>query len=171
MMDAQVKIRSETPQDVAAIRQITAAAFEEAEHSSGTEAVIVDDLRAAGALTVTLVAVAAGQVVGHVAFSPITVEGESGDWYGLGPLSVRPDWQGKGIGSQLNREGLARLVGVGGKGCVVLGDPNYYRRFHFEADPELRLEGVPAEYFMRLVLQGPVPKGRVAYHAAFEAHS
>lgn len=170
MMNTDVNIRFETPHDIPAIREVTEAAFEKAEHSSGTEAAIVDGLRAAEALTVSLVAEAAGQVVGHVAFSPITVDGESGHWYGLGPVSVRPDWQGKGIGSQLIREGLACLTDAGGKGCVVLGDPGYYRRLGFETDPDLRLDGVPAEYFMRLVLEGPVPKGRVAYHTAFDVY-
>ena len=169
MMDPHVKIRSETPHDIPIIRQITEAAFAKAEHNSGTEAAIVDHLRAAGALAISLVAEAADNVVGHVAFSPISVEGKSCGWYGLGPVSVRPGWQGKGIGSQLVREGLARLVDAGGKGCVVLGDPGYYRRFRFESDPDLRLEDVPAEYFMRLVLKGPVPTGRVTYHAAFDA--
>ena len=113
-----MEIRQERPEDSEVIRQITKAAFEPLEHSSQTEAAIVDALRSAGALI---------------------------------------------------REGLARLAQAGAKGCVVLGDPAYYRRFGFENDPDLRFEGAPAEYFMRLTLDGAAPLGNVTYHAGFDA--
>lgn len=164
-----MEIRQERPEDSEGIRQITKAAFEPIEHSSQTEAAIVDALRSAGALTVTLVAVADGDIVGHVAFSPVTIDGADKGWYGLGPVSVRPDRQKEGIGGALIREGLARLAQAGAKGCVVLGDPAYYRRFGFENDPDLRFEGAPAEYFMRLTLDGAAPSGSVTYHAGFDA--
>lgn len=162
-------IRPEHPEDIAAIRSITTEAFASMEHSSQTEAAIVDALRDAGALTISLVAVADGEVVGHVAFSPITIDGAAGDWYGIGPVSVRPDRQKEGIGGRMIREGLDRLARLGGKGCVVLGEPAYYTRFGFEHDPGLRFEEAPAEYFMRLVLSGPAPHGRVSYHSGFNA--
>lgn len=162
-----LSIRGETAADAAAIRRITEAAFATAAHSSGTEAAIVEGLRAAGALTVSLVAEDAAGPVGHVAFSPVTVDGHAAGWFGLGPLSVLPDAQRAGVGSALVRAGLARLPALGGRGCVVVGDPAFYRRFGFAADPGLRLEGVPAEYFQRLVLAGPAPRGTVAYHPAF----
>lgn len=164
-----MKIRSEASADQAVIRRITDAAFAGGEHSSGTEGAIVDALRDAGALTVSLVAEVDGQPVGHVAFSPVMVDGQDIGWFGLGPVSVRPDRQGRGIGSALIREGLGRLRWRGAKGCVVLGDPDYYLRFGFGHDPDLRYEGAPPEYFMRLVMAGPAPAGSVAYHAAFEA--
>jgi putative acetyltransferase len=164
-----MNIRAEIPEDAAIIRAITSAASEGAPHSSGTEAAIVDALRAAGALTVSLVAVQNGEIVGHVAFSPVTIDCKSTGWFGLGPVSVRPDQQGAGIGQALIRHGLDQLRRMGAEGCVVLGDPRYYRRFGFTNDPELRYGDVPPEYFQQLLLKGVTPKGEVAYHPSFDA--
>ncbi len=69
----------------------------------------------------------------------------------------------------LIREGLHQLVELGAKGCVVLGEPGYYKRFGFEYDNALRYEAAPADYFMRIVFEGPAPTGHVAYHAGFNA--
>jgi putative acetyltransferase len=164
-----MRIRPEQPEDIEAIRQITKAAFAPVEHSSQTEAAIVDALREAGALTISLVAVADGDVVGHVAFSPVAIDEADKGWYGLGPVSVRPDRQKRGIGGTLIREGLGRLAQIAAKGCVVLGDPAYYGRFGFAHDPGLRFGGAPAEYFMRLAFDGVMPSGHVSYHAGFNA--
>lgn len=164
-----MEIRSEQHEDIEAIRHITKAAFAPIEHSTQTEATIVDALRNAGALTVSIVAVTDGEVVGHVAFSPVAIDGQDRRWYGLGPVSVRPDRQKEGVGGKLIREGLARLAQAGARGCVVLGDPDYYKRFGFENDPGLRFEEAPAEYFMRLAFERPAPSGRVAYHDGFNA--
>ncbi|MGX5736460.1 GNAT family N-acetyltransferase [Bosea thiooxidans] len=165
-------IRAEQPGDIDAIRALTTEAFATAPHRSGTEAAIVDGLRAAGALTLSLVAVAGdgtdAALLGHVAFSPVTIDGADRGWFGLGPVSVRPGRQRGGIGSALIREGLRRLRASGAGGCVLLGDPAYYGRFGFAADPALVLEGVPPEYFMRLAFGGDVPAGTVRYHAAFD---
>jgi predicted N-acetyltransferase YhbS len=163
-----LEIRSERPTDVAAITHIIAAAFETAPYSSGTEARIVEGLRAAGALTISLVAVVQDEIVGHVAFSPVTIGGVGGDWYGLGPVSVRPDKQSQGIGKLLIRSGLEQLRNRAA-GCVVLGDSLYYRRFGFESDPALTYGGLPSPHFQRIVLDGPSASGDVVYHSAFEA--
>lgn len=160
-------IRLEIPADAAAIRQITQDAFAGAEHSSGTEGAIIDGLRAAGTLTLSLVAEEGGQVVGHAAFSPVTIAGRDAGWFGLGPVSVRPDRQGQGTGGVLIREGLARLRGMGAQGCVVLGDLGYYSRFGFAVDPNLSFEGVPPEYFMALSFAAASPSGAVIYQPAF----
>ncbi|MEL2266507.1 GNAT family N-acetyltransferase, partial [Klebsiella pneumoniae] len=85
------------------------------------EQYIIDALRRAGALTFTLVAEANGQVSGHIAASPVTIDGEAGDWYGLAPLSVAPERRHRGIGSQLIRRLLAELRMLPAGGCVVLG--------------------------------------------------
>ena len=119
-------IRPERPADVAAIREILASAF-----PSPLEAELVDRLRAAGRLTVSLVAEQAGRLVGHVAFSPVTIAGEATDVLGLGPLAVLPDHQRGGIGSQLTRAGLDECRSFGVGAVVVLGDPAYYSRFGF----------------------------------------
>jgi len=166
-MRKDMDIRNETPADMAAIRQITQEAFAGTGHSSGTEGAIIDRLRAAGTLSLSLVAVEDGEVIGHAAFSPVTIDGRDFGWFGLGPVSVRPDRQGKGVGGGLIREGLSRLPGLGANGCVVLGDPGYYGRFGFSRDPDLRLKGGPLEYFMRLSLGATVPSGNVVYQPAF----
>ncbi|WP_374643261.1 GNAT family N-acetyltransferase [Tabrizicola sp.] len=160
-------VREESAGDIAEIRNVTEAAFQGADHSSGTEAAIIDALRSAGRLTLSLVAEADGRIVGHVAFSPVTIAGEDIGWSGLGPVSVLPQIQGKGIGGALIRNGLSRIRSEGWKGCVVVGDPAYYQRFGFAPEPGLVFEGVPPEYFMALTFAGPTPSGNVIYEPAF----
>lgn len=160
-------IRREEAADAKPIRDLIALSFRDAAHSSGTEASIVDRLRDAGALTVSLVAFDDDVLVGHVAFSPVSINGWARDWYGLGPLAVRSDRQRRGAGRRLVETGLDELEGRGAGGCVVLGDPGYYRRFGFEPDPDLFLAGVPMEYFQRRRFHGEAPAGEVRYHPAF----
>lgn len=164
-----MKIRSERPTDVDAISMTITAAFKTASHSSGTEARIVEGLRASQALTISLVAADQDEILGHVAFSPVTIAGAQGDWYGLGPVSIAPEQQSRGLGQLLIRAGIERLRSLQAAGCVVLGEPGYYQRFGFESDPALTYGGDPSPYFQRLVLAGPPATGDVAYHAAFEA--
>ncbi len=97
-MQKQLLIRSETPADIPAIFALTEAAFASLEISSHTEQFIVDALRAAGALTLSLVAEQDGRVVGHIAFSPVNFSDGTEGWYGLGPVSVAPEFQGQGDG-------------------------------------------------------------------------
>lgn len=160
-------IRDETPADIAAIRAVLTAAFAAAPHASGSEAAIVDALREQGALALSLVAEQNGTVVGHAAFSPVSIDGKRARWFGLGPVAVTPHEQRRGIGKTLIEAGIDRLVAMGAHGCVVLGDPAYYRRFGFASDANLRFPGVPEQYFQRLLLEGPAPAGVVEYHAAF----
>lgn len=164
-----MEIRDETPADAAAIRHLTALAFAGAEHASGTEAAIPDALRRTGALTLSLVAATGAEIVGHVAFSPVTIAGADHGWYGLGPVSVLPAHQRAGIGAALIRAGLDRLRLDAAAGCVVLGDPAYYTRFGFAPHPGLRFDGAPPEYFLALALTGAPPAGAVVYHPAFYA--
>lgn len=164
-----INIRSELPSDAAAIEAVTIAAFSTAEHSSGTEQFIVRALRDSGQLTVSLVAEEDGRIVGHAAVSPVTITTGSPGWYGLGPVSVVPEQQGRSIGTMLITHALEGLRTSGAAGCVVLGEPGYYSRFGFSADPSLVLPGVPAEYFQAIVFDGARPVGEVAYHASFEA--
>jgi len=160
-------IRDERAEEAQTIAALTNAAFRGAAHTDGTEGAIPGKLRASGDLALSLVAEAPGEMVGHVAFSPVTISDGSMGWYGLGPISVIPTRQGDGIGTALIREGLARLRGLGAQGCVVLGEPGYYGRFGFRHDPALAFAGPPAEYFMRLVLAGREPAGEVRYAPAF----
>lgn len=99
-------IRPEAPQDTNAIEKITIAAFDGKTYSDQTEHLIINRLRETGALSLSLVADMNGEVVGHVAFSIVTINGEDKDWYGIGPISVLPELQKKGIGSKLIKEGL-----------------------------------------------------------------
>jgi len=165
----KIVIREESPFDVAAIHAVTMMAFLNAPHTDRTEQFIVDALRKAGALSISLVAEQAGAILGHVAVSPVTVSDGSSEWYRLGPISVIPEVQGHGIGSLLMKEALQRLREKGAAGCVLLGDPAYYSRFGFKAVPELVLPDVPPEYFQALAFGSSLPRGIVTYHEAFSA--
>ncbi|WP_044874523.1 N-acetyltransferase [Pseudomonas sp. LFM046] len=162
-------IRAEAPADIPAIEALTVAAFAQAPHSSGTEQFIVNGLRRAGQLSLSLVAEDGGELVGHVALSPVRISSGATSWYGLGPISVAPARQGAGIGSRLMGAALAGLRELGAEGCVLLGDPAYYSRFGFIVRPGLVLPGVPAEYFQAFSFSGEWPVGDVSYHLAFEA--
>jgi putative acetyltransferase len=164
-------IRFEASSDVAAIHAVTAAAFLHAPHTSHTEQFIVDALRAAGALALSLVADAHGDVVGHVAVSPVSISDGADGWYGLGPISVRPEFQRQGIGSALMRAAIQQLREQRAAGCVLLGEPAFYATFGFTPRAGLVLPGVPPEYFLALPFGAAVPQGVVTYHAAFTAQA
>jgi putative acetyltransferase len=168
-MTNKVLIRSEASDDVRAIAEVTAAAFKTLAISNQTEQFIIAALRAAKALTVSLVAEVDGRVVGHIAFSPVTVSDGSSNWYGLGPVSVLPECQRRGIGSALIQEGILRLKDLGARGCCLVGHPEYYRRFGFQNIRGLVCEGVPEEVFFALSLDGHIPQGIVEFHLAFKA--
>jgi putative acetyltransferase len=164
-------IRDETLIDVEAISEVTMAAFRTLAISRHTEQFIINALRPAGALTLSLVAESHGRIGGHIAFSPVTISDGTTGWYGLGPVSVWPEFQRKGIGTALINEGLSRLKALGGKGCVLVGDPNYYRRFGFRNYPELVHEGIPQEFFLALPFGGRVPHGVIKFHEGFGAEN
>jgi putative acetyltransferase len=164
-----MQIRPEKPEDAGTIARLIEDAFRPQLYSNGREQFIMGALRAAGVLTISLVAEEDGEIIGQVAFSPVTIDGEFRDWYGLGPVAVRPDRQRQGVGKALIQEGLRQLRERGAAGCVLLGNPAYYNRFGFEARPELVLEGVPPEYFLGLPFESEIPSGTVQFHSAFEA--
>lgn len=166
-----IRIRAETSGDAQAIEAVTAAAFLSAPHTSHTEQYIVNALRRAGQLAISLVAEADGAVIGHVAISPVSVSDGASGWFGLGPISVLPEHQRRGIGSRLMREALRLLRERGASGCVVLGEPEYYGRFGFRMDANLVLPGFPAEYFQAAAFDSSQPCGVVTYHEAFDARS
>jgi putative acetyltransferase len=168
-MNAAIIIRDETKADVAVITEVTFAAFKTLEISNHTEQFIIEALRAAKALTLSLVAEVGGRVVGHIAFSPVTISDGTQNWYGLGPVSVLPAYQRQGIGKALIQEGLSRLRRLGAKGCCLVGHPEYYRRFGFKNMPGLVHEGVPPEFFFALSFDGNTPQGTVTFHDGFKA--
>ncbi len=171
MTTQKILIREETPEDIAAITELTIAAFATLEVSDQTEQHVITALRAAGALTISLVAEVEGKVVGHIAFSPVTIADGTTDWYGLGPVSVLPELQRVGIGKALISEGLARLKALGAKGCCLVGHPQYYSRYGFVNVSGLGIEGVPPEVFFALSFDGNYPRGEVTFHEAFTATS
>lgn len=162
-------VRPERPSDAEAISKVVELAFLNAPLTNHSEHILVDALRAAGALTLSLVAVSHGTIVGHVAISPVSITGDIFGWYGLGPLSVRPDVQRKGVGSALVQEALRELKVRGAAGCVVLGEPAYYGRFGFRPEPGLILRGIEPKLFQAISFAGRAPFGIVSYHQAFYA--
>lgn len=164
-----ITIRKEQPEDISTITELTKLAFQNEEHSSHTEHFIVNALRRANQLSVSLVAIENGKVIGHVAISPVTISSGTDNWYGLGPISVWPERQGQGVGSILMNAALTELQGLGGDGSVVLGNPEYYGRFGFKAHSGLELPDVPQEYFQAISFGSKLPVGIVKYHEAFEA--
>lgn len=168
-MNIKVIIRNEIDSDVNAIAEVTAAAFQTLEISNHTEQFIIEALRDAKALTISLVAEVDGRVIGHIAFSPITISDGTQNWYGLGPVSVLPEYQRQGVGKALIREGLKRLKDVNAQGCCLVGHPDYYKQFGFKNVPGLVLEGVPLEVFFTLSFDEHTPQGTVNFHEGFKA--
>jgi predicted N-acetyltransferase YhbS len=164
-----MNIRFEEAMDAGSIHTVVREALAQATLSNGTEPIIVDKLRENGTLTVSLVAVVGADIVGHVAVSPVVVSEASGNWFGLGPVSVHPSRQGQGIGSALINQALEHLRNAGASGCVVLGEPNYYQRFGFFHDPDVCYREVPPPYFQILSFGLDRAAGAVEYDAAFEA--
>ena len=167
---SEINIRNEKESDSARISEVITLAFQDDPHSDGREAEIVELMRDDSALTISLVAEVDNEIVGHIAFSKVAINHEFIDWYGLAPVSIEPKHQNQGIGSELVREGLKLLQeadGINAKGCVLLGEPDYYQRFGFTADERLILPDVPAEYFQSLSFGGSTPDGIVKYHRAF----
>lgn len=167
MGDERVTIQPECPGDAAAIHTLVAAAFGRA-----AEAELVDRLRRASALAHSLVAESGGTLAGHVALSAVSVQGAfMPGVLGLAPLAVHPEHQRRGVGSALVEAALAAAKGEGARLIVVLGEPDYYRRFGFRAASGLGLScpwPAAGEAFQALVLAPPTPRGLVRFHAAFD---
>ncbi|HEV7904323.1 MAG TPA: N-acetyltransferase [Pyrinomonadaceae bacterium] len=171
-----ISVREESGADVPAVRQLNELAFGRTEEAS-----LVDALRASAHPRVSLVAVENGEVVGHIFFSPVTIQPEesitttatAGAAMGLAPMAVLPQHQKRGVGSRLVRAGLRACLNLGCAVVVVLGHPEYYPRFGFVPASRLGLRSeydVPDEVFMATEL---VPgaldgvRGLVKYHPAF----
>jgi putative acetyltransferase len=169
-VNQELILRLETSKDFGAIAEVTVAAFKTLEVSNHTEHFIIEALRAAQALAVSLVAEVDGRVVGHIAFSPVTMSDSTGDWYGLGPVSVLPAYQRRGIGKALIQEGISQLKKLNAKGCCLVGHPDYYKKFGFQNVTDLGLKGVPPEVFFALSFDGSFPKGDVLFHDGFKAN-
>lgn len=165
-----LEIRPEEPQHRNAVHHLNLAAFE-----NGPEAGLVDALRSSCEEYLAFVAVEDGVVVGHILFTPVTVEGSDAAGMGLAPMAVLPAHQRKGIGSRLVRHALDHLRQSGCPFVIVLGHPEYYPRFGFEPASRYGLvsqwEGVPDAAFMVAVLDpDALPKegGTARYRDEFD---
>jgi len=168
-MNPQILIRNETNAEVDTITEVTIAAFKTLAISNHTEQFIIKALRAGKALTVSLVAELDGRVIGHIAFSPVAISDGTRNWYGLGPVSVLPAYQRKGVGKALMQEGLSRLKALNAQGCCLVGHRDYYRKFGFKNIAGLVHEGVPQEVFLALSFDEHRPQGIVTFHGGFNA--
>jgi len=152
-------IRREQPQDIPEVRQVNIRAFGQEQ-----EALVIDQLRKNCNSILSLVALNDGKVVGHILFSPAEIEGRHGRLVGTGlaPLAVLPEYQRKGIGSELIQTGIARIREGGCPYIIVIGHPDYYTRFGFEQAGRFGIGSewsVPKEAFMILVLDRRVMNG------------
>lgn len=158
-------IRNEAPNDIPAIGRLVTEALRMLAQSTGTEAAIVEKLRADGALALSLVAEEGGEVIGYLAASPARVGVQEG-WGLIGPLVVLPSRHRQGIGSALMAEALRRLRATC-RGAALVGDPVYYGRFGFRAFPGLGVTGCPPEVVQALPFDGVAPRGELIHHPAF----
>lgn len=164
-------IRNEQPNDIERISQIHYAAFKgHPMHKPGAEPVehlIVEQLRASNALSLSLLVEMHQEAVGHIAFSPVTVGACTLGWFLLGPIGVVPELQGKGMGSVLIHEALFQMRNTGALGIVLVGDPEFYKRFGFKSMPNLSWSGVPNRFVLGLSFTEALPEGEIIAHNAF----
>jgi len=161
---SDLEIRGEQPGDGAAITSLLEDCF-----PTTAEARLVEALRQAGHLPISLVAERDGQLVGHLAFSPVDIErasagipGEAGPGLGLAPLAVAPEHRRQGIATRLVEAGLDHARRFGYRWVVVLGEPDYYGRFGFHAASAFGLRDVygGGDAFQVIALQpGGIPQG------------
>lgn len=163
-------IRNEHKNDIDRISQIQFAAFDGHPIHAGaapTEHLIVERLRTADALTLSLLAEENGEVLGHIAISPTIVGDCNQGWYLLGPVGVVPSRQRQGIGSALIREVLMQLQKSRAGGIVLVGDPEYYNRFGFKSFSGLSYSGVPEQFVLGFSFSEKEPEGEIIAHEAF----
>ncbi|MEO0441529.1 MAG: N-acetyltransferase [Pseudomonadota bacterium] len=165
--EPQISIRGEKPSDQARIYDITARAFAPMPFSDGNEQDLIDRFRKAGALEISLVAEQDDAVVGQVTFTRAIAADGSPGWYALGPVSVEPELQSQRIGEQLIEAGLAELRQRGAAGCILVGNPDYYRRFGFRGFPQLCPERQPKDFFQILPLGVAEPDVEIEFHPLF----
>lgn len=160
-----MRIRNETADDIPAIGRLVTEALLLLPQSTGTEARIVEALRADGALALSLVAEEDGEPIGYLAASAARIGTQDG-WGLIGPLVVRPSCHRRGIGTALMTEALRRLRTTC-RGAALVGDPGYYGRFGFRAYPGFGVAGCPPEVVQALPFAGLAPHGELIHHPAF----
>lgn len=163
-----LKIRPETTADTLTIYRLTEEAFAPMPFSEGDEADCVVKLRLDGDLSLSLVATADEKIVGHIAFSPVQLDGAPGKWIGLGPVSVWPRLQKRGIGSALIESGLNTFSNRDVAGCILIGDPTYYQRFGFIGDGRITYRSLPPQIVQWLAFGDEKPAGNVLFSPGLE---
>jgi len=172
-----IEIRREKPEDIAAISYVHKQAFESALVKSGVEATLSDRLRDKGLVTLSLVAVQDERVVGHILFSPMIIMDDNTqyDVLTLSIISVVPEFQRKGIGSQLIKAGHDECCRLGHEIIILFGHPWYYPRFGYVPARSKRLEcrgEIPDEVFMVVELVTGALDGKngmIQYHPEHRA--
>jgi len=163
-----LSIRDEQPRDRDRVRTVNESAF-----GRSDEADLIERLRLEGAVLLSLVAEVDGQIVGHILFSRMTVETAGGPVaaVSLAPMAVLQGHQGYGVGTQLVRDGLAKLRDRGERVVIVLGHKEYYPRFGFSPEKARCLTSpFPPDAFMALELSDGAlegVQGFVRYPIAF----
>ncbi len=137
-------------------------------YSDGSEPRIIEALRRDGDLSVSLVAVIGDDLIGQISFSPVSIP-DARDWYGLGPVSVHPQHQSNGVGGSLIKAGLEGIQALGARGCVLVGDPEYYHRFGFCGDSGVTYMGLDAKFVQQLPFDGVLKSGEIEYAPGFTA--
>ena len=161
-------IRKERAQDVKAITRLTERAFAPMPFSQGTEPAVIEALRRHNQLTLSLVAEENNIIIGHITFSPVTIDGVHDGWFGLGPVSVLPERQSQGIGRKLIHEGLQEMKTQNAKGCALIGNPNYYARFGFINNTDLSYGDLDRAFVQKLTLLGADRNGVLKFCKVFE---
>lgn len=162
-------IRPEAPGDEAAIHDLVKRAFAPMPFSGGNEQDLVNALRSDGDLVQSLVTIDdGGTIIGHISFSPVTIDNRACGWFQMAPVSVSPEVQRTGIGSALIETGIARLRDEGAQGVAVVGNPVYYERFGYRIiDGLAPVSGHDGPFFRAMVLAGEAPVGTLRYAKAF----
>ncbi|MCK0095699.1 N-acetyltransferase [Yoonia sp. F2084L] len=166
-MIRDVKIRAALDEDAKAIHVLTRDAFAPMSFADENDQHLPARLQADGDLTLSLVAVT-DKIIGHVAFSPVTIANARGDWYALGPISVLAAHQRQGIGTLLAKTGLAQLRDIGAAGCVLTGNPDVYGPMGFSNDHALTYGGLNPRFISYLTLSGSIPKGEITFAPALQ---
>lgn len=169
MQTNHIVLRPEVASDAEAISHVHMDAFKTHPVSNQTEHLIIKKMRERHDLTVSLVATLDSTVVGHIAFSKITVGGLSSNWHLLGPLAVSPVHQRHGIGSQLVLQGLEELQSLKPDGCLLYGDPDYYHRLGFSPSDRFHHDGIPSHMLLAITYAQTDSHGAIQFHPAFYA--
>ncbi len=162
-------IREENPGDIETIHQLTYDTFAPMTFSDNSEADCINRLREDGDLFISLVAIVDDAIVGHIAFSKASIDATEGAWVGLGPISVHPDHQRRGIGRAMIADGLAKLKHHGADGCVLIGNPDVYSSSGFISDGRLTYKEIPVQFVQHVRFTATSARGEITFAPALEA--